>query len=64
MKVKLLISFLMLEGAAFAVDTTTTAGNPAPNFSLKDATGKTVTLKNYRGKLLLLDFWATCTGCK
>jgi cytochrome c biogenesis protein CcmG/thiol:disulfide interchange protein DsbE len=27
--------------------------------------GKTVTLKKYRGKVVLLDFWATwCHGCK
>src|SRR6266853_5573477 len=38
---------------------------PAPDFALQDATGKTVKIKNYRGKVVLLDFWATwCTGCK
>lgn len=38
---------------------------PAPEFALTDASGKTVTLKDYRGKVVLLDFWATwCTGCK
>ena len=38
---------------------------PAPAFTLKDASGKTATLKNYHGKILLLDYWATwCTGCK
>lgn len=38
---------------------------PAPNFVLKDSSGKTVQLKDYRGKVVLLDFWATwCTGCK
>ena len=38
---------------------------PAPNFMLKDSSGKTVRLKDYRGKVVLLDFWATwCTGCK
>jgi cytochrome c biogenesis protein CcmG/thiol:disulfide interchange protein DsbE len=37
----------------------------APNFVLKDASGKTVKLKKYRGKVVLLDFWATwCHGCK
>lgn len=37
----------------------------APEFALEDAAGKTVSLKNYRGKVVLLDFWATwCTGCK
>lgn len=38
---------------------------PAQDFALKDSTGKQFTLKDYRGKLLLLDFWATwCHGCK
>ncbi|MGA7410072.1 MAG: TlpA disulfide reductase family protein [Bryobacteraceae bacterium] len=41
------------------------ARKPAPEFSLQDAAGKTATLADYRGKVLLLDFWATwCTGCK
>lgn len=38
---------------------------PASDFSLQDASGKIARLKNYHGKVLLLDFWATwCTGCK
>jgi len=36
----------------------------APDFSLKDATSKTVRLSSYRGRVALLDFWATaCGGC-
>ena len=38
---------------------------PASDFALPDAAGKTATLKDYRGRVVLLDFWATwCTGCK
>jgi thiol-disulfide isomerase/thioredoxin len=38
---------------------------PAADFALRDVTGKTAKLQQYRGKVLLLDFWATwCTGCK
>jgi len=38
---------------------------PAPELGLEDSSGKTATMENYRGKVLLLDFWATwCTGCK
>ncbi|MEO7146107.1 MAG: TlpA disulfide reductase family protein [Bryobacteraceae bacterium] len=37
----------------------------APGFALQDATGKTARIEDYRGKVVLLDFWATwCTGCK
>lgn len=38
---------------------------PAPEFALEDSAGKTATLKDYRGKIVVLDFWATwCHGCK
>jgi peroxiredoxin len=38
---------------------------PAPNFILRDASGKVSKLEDYRGKVVLLDFWATwCHGCK
>jgi peroxiredoxin len=37
----------------------------APDFALADTSGKTATLAEYQGKVMLLDFWATwCTGCK
>ncbi|HEX4276567.1 MAG TPA: TlpA disulfide reductase family protein [Bryobacteraceae bacterium] len=38
---------------------------PAPAFQLLDASGKARRNSSYRGKVLLLDFWATeCGGCK
>jgi cytochrome c biogenesis protein CcmG/thiol:disulfide interchange protein DsbE len=44
---------------------TVTARKAAPALSLKDASGKAHRLSDYKGQVVLLDFWATwCTGCK
>lgn len=40
-------------------------GGVAPDFVLKDIEGKDVQLSHYRGKMIVLEFWATwCPPCK
>jgi peroxiredoxin len=38
---------------------------PAPDFSVKDLEGRTLSLADYKGKVLVLNFWATwCPPCR
>ena len=40
-------------------------GEPAPNFALKDTSGRLVTLSELRGRVVWVNFWATwCVPCK
>ena len=40
-------------------------GEPAPNFALKDTSGRLVTLSELRGRVVWVNFWAAwCVPCK
>lgn len=41
-----------------------TPGGPVPDFEARDVEGRTLRLSEYRGRVVLLDFWGLwCTGC-
>lgn len=69
----LTLSALITAGLSVAADQGTVRASLQPagqrkaasEFALQDGSGKQVSLKDYRGKVVLLDFWATwCHGCK
>jgi len=62
------IGFLLLAliGAIYAGihERIVVAGDTAPGFSIRADNGRTVTLPNFGGKILVLNFWATwCPPC-
>jgi len=68
---KLFIIFIVIAGIAFIVMSAIhyferpSKGDAAPVFSLAVSSGENVSLADYRGKVVLLHFWATwCNTCR
>lgn len=62
----LVIGFLTLAHTATAADVVDLKalpiGSPFPDFSEKDIDGKDLSVGKYKGKIVLVDFWATWCG--
>ena len=66
MKIKIVVlAIAAVLAAAAALSGQIVPNMPAPKFSLKDLSGNAVTLDGLRGKVLVLNFWATwCPPCR
>ena len=61
-KADTLIANLQQQQAAKKIQGSLAVGNKFPDFEEKDLAGKPLSVSNYKGKVVLVDFWATWCG--
>ncbi len=61
-KLFLLLIISLFVSSVYAQSTTVKVGQTAPEISLQQPNGKILSLSSLRGKLVLVDFWATWCG--